>query len=505
MLRSTFRKHHKWFGIVMGFFLIVFCVSGILLNHRHAISGIDVSRGMLPSRYEIKQWNSGLLRGTCRMDDGRVAVYGSAGVFLTDTVASSFVSMNEGLPQGADMRQMRGMAGVSYGAGQKSSHEFFAVSQYGLYRTDGRHRWHHVALPTGEEERLTDVTSRGDTLVVLSRSYAYVATAPYKTFRRVEIPAPSGYDGKVSLFRTVWLLHSGELFGTVGVIIVDVISVILIIICVTGLAFWLTAKISVRQSLKRLKGRALKTLLSWHDIIGRKTIFLTLLICVTGWMLRPPMMIPLALSRVPAVPGTIQHSCNAWNDRLRMVRYDEAAGDWMVSTSEGFFSLGKDIQHPVPQQISEAPPVSVMGLNVWQREKEGGKWLCGSFSGMFVWDRQTSTSTDYFTHQPAPKSAGAPFGKTAVSGFTDDIIVGGRHDGIVVEYDKGTSLLPQPSWMNRLPMSLWNVALEAHSGRLFIGNIATYVFVLVMGMAAVWSLITGLKIGRKPKKNSKRK
>ena len=247
----------------------------------------------------------------------------------------------------------------------------------------------------------------------------------------MEIPAPSGYDGKVSLFRTVWLLHSGELFGTVGVIIVDVISVILIIICVTGLAFWLTAKISVRQSLKRLKGRALKTLLSWHDIIGRKTIVLTLLICVTGWMLRPPMMIPLALSRVPAVPGTIQHSCNAWNDRLRMVRYDEAAGDWMVSTSEGFFSLGKDIQHPVPQQISEAPPVSVMGLNVWQREKEGGKWLCGSFSGMFVWDRQTSTSTDYFTHQPAPKSAGAPFGKTAVSGFTDDIIVGGRHDGIV--------------------------------------------------------------------------
>jgi hypothetical protein len=197
----------------MGFFLIVFCVSGILLNHRHAISGIDVSRGMLPSRYEIKQWNSGLLRGTCRMDDGRVAVYGSAGVFLTDTVASSFVSMNEGLPQGADMRQIRGMAGVSYGAGQKSSHEFFAVSQYGLYRTDGRHRWHHVALPTGEEERLTDVTSRGDTLVVLSRSYAYVATAPYKTFRRVEIPAPSGYDGKVSLFRTVWLFHSGELFG----------------------------------------------------------------------------------------------------------------------------------------------------------------------------------------------------------------------------------------------------------------------------------------------------
>lgn len=108
------------------------------------------------------------------------------------------------------------MAGVSYGAGQKSSHEFFAVSQYGLYRTDGRHRWHHVALPTGEEERLTDVTSRGDTLVVLSRSYAYVATAPYRTFRMVEIPAPSGYDGKVSLFRTVWLLHSGELFGTIG-------------------------------------------------------------------------------------------------------------------------------------------------------------------------------------------------------------------------------------------------------------------------------------------------
>ncbi len=35
--------------------------------------------------------------------------------------------------------------------------------------------------------------------------------------------------------------------------------------------------------------------------------------------------------------------------------------------------------------------------------------------------------------------------------------------------------------MNQLPMSLWNVALEAHSGRIFIGSIATYIFIFVMG------------------------
>lgn len=34
MKKGTWRKQHKWLGIGLSFFMLMFCVSGILLNHR---------------------------------------------------------------------------------------------------------------------------------------------------------------------------------------------------------------------------------------------------------------------------------------------------------------------------------------------------------------------------------------------------------------------------------------------------------------------------------------
>lgn len=74
---------------------------------------------------------------------------------------------------------------------------------------------------------------------------------------------------------------------------------------------------------------------------------------------------------------------------------------------------------------------------------------------------------------------------------------------VIAEYNEGTDFAPQPAYMNQLPMSLWNVALEAHSGRIFIGSIATYIFIFVMGILAVWCLWSGYVI-RLVKKNKKK-
>ena len=64
MKKGTWRKQHKWLGIGLSFFMLMFCVSGILLNHRSLIKEVNVSRKYLPSRYEFRNWNGGLLRGT---------------------------------------------------------------------------------------------------------------------------------------------------------------------------------------------------------------------------------------------------------------------------------------------------------------------------------------------------------------------------------------------------------------------------------------------------------
>ena len=46
----------------MTLFVLLFCVSGILLNHRSLIKNVNVSRKYLPGRYEYHDWNGGLLR-----------------------------------------------------------------------------------------------------------------------------------------------------------------------------------------------------------------------------------------------------------------------------------------------------------------------------------------------------------------------------------------------------------------------------------------------------------
>lgn len=468
----------------MAFFMLMFCLSGILLNHRSLISHVDVSRKYLPSRYEFKNWNGGLLRGTLPIDSLQLLLYGNGGIWLTNSKASYFKDFNEGLPSGADFRQIRNV--VKIAAKQSSPNDsvdpcepdniIFALSPFALYRYGLHGAWHEVRMPLAEDEKLTDVACHGDTLVVLSREFVYTSLPPYTSFSRLQLQAPSGYDAHVSLFRTIWLLHSGELFGTPGKLFVDCIALALVMLCLTGLVFWLRPKHKL----------LLKHSLLLHDRLGRYTIVLTLLIALTGWCLRPPVMIALVMGKTPAMPGTTLHSPNPWHDKLRMLSYDEACHDWLLSTSEGFYSMSLD--GGVVRKISSAPPVSVMGLNVLQKDKSG-KWLCGSFSGLFVWDRRHATSIDYFTHKPAPKTSGPPFGKKAIAGMSQDFQV-----PVVAEYYEGTSFAPQPATMNHLPMSLWNVALEVHSGRLFIGSIATYVFIFVMGLLALWCLWSGYSV-----------
>ena len=71
----------------------------------------------------------------------------------------------------------------------------------------------------------------------------------------------------------------------------------------------------------------------------------------TGWALRPPLMILLATNSTKPLPGTTLDNDNPWNDKLRMIRYDEQAHDWLISTSEvsTLLKISLPSQHLSPQ------------------------------------------------------------------------------------------------------------------------------------------------------------
>lgn len=48
-----FRKQHKWIGIVVCLSILLFCISGIILNHRKAFGNVNVPRRVPSAAYAI--------------------------------------------------------------------------------------------------------------------------------------------------------------------------------------------------------------------------------------------------------------------------------------------------------------------------------------------------------------------------------------------------------------------------------------------------------------------
>jgi len=87
--------------------------------------------------------------------------------------------------------------------------------------------------------------------------------------------------------------------------------------------------------------------------------------------------------------------------------------------------------------------------------------------------------------------SGPPIGANAVAGYSNDFKVG----ALVADYNVGTDRLPMPQWMQTLPMSLRNVALEVHTGRIYTFLSLLQVFyVFLIGLSVMWCLWSGWKL-----------
>ena len=71
-MKNFWKKYHKWVGLFFSFFILMFCFSGIVLNHRTLFSKAEVSRNWMPESYHYKNWNNGIIKGTLRLPDGKI-------------------------------------------------------------------------------------------------------------------------------------------------------------------------------------------------------------------------------------------------------------------------------------------------------------------------------------------------------------------------------------------------------------------------------------------------
>lgn len=543
----TWKKYHRWLGLVLSVFMLVFCVSGIILNHREVFSGCEVSRKWLPASYYIKNFNNGVVKGTVVKKSAAhslssencdsVLAYGCAGVFLTDSRLSTWQDFNAGLPESIDERNVRHVVKAKDGS-------LWCAALRDVYRYDeNSHRWKKVELP-GNEERIMDVALAKDsmTVVALTRSRVFtivpfvqygeivkIGKSSSETYR-VEskiIPAPKKYEPKTTLFKLVWHLHSGEFFGLPGKLVVDAIALVLIVLSITGILLFIlpygirrAKKLAAKARMKRL-GKQFAWNMKWHNKIGYVTIVLTLWIAITGMCLRPPLMVPLVLSKLPQAVG---EDGNVWQDKLRAIRWDAVQGDWLVSTSEGFLRVDEDFsQAPKMLPDDECPKLSPMGVTVWESDGKGG-WIVGSFRGIYRWNpvnHSLNQILDYFTGKPSEETSMIPISDNLVCGYSEDFLGGkplvfdfakgvenAKGQAVALCNDEPKTSRNEESMSDLIcetaPMSLWNVALELHVGRCyfpFLGPLSD-LFVFLSGLLITLVLLSGYIISHRRRKKA---
>ena len=543
----TWKKYHRWLGLVLSVFMLVFCVSGIILNHREVFSGCEVSRKWLPASYHIKNFNNGVVKGTVVKKSAAhslssencdsVLAYGCAGVFLTDSRLSTWQDFNAGLPESIDERNVRHVVKAKNGS-------LWCAALRDVYRYDeNSHRWKKVELP-GNEERIMDVALAKDSMTVValtrSRVFTIVPFVQYGEIVKIGksssetywveskiIPAPKKYEPKTTLFKLVWHLHSGEFFGLPGKLVVDAIALVLIVLSITGILLFIlpygirrAKKLAAKARMKRL-GKQFAWNMKWHNKIGYVTIVLTLWIAITGMCLRPPLMVPLVLSKLPQAVG---EDGNVWQDKLRAIRWDAVQGDWLVSTSEGFLRVDEDFsQAPKMLPDDECPKLSPMGVTVWESDGKGG-WIVGSFRGIYRWNpvnHSLNQILDYFTGKPSEETSMIPISDNLVCGYSEDFLGGkplvfdfakgvedAKGQAVALCNDEPKTSRNEESMSDLIcetaPMSLWNVALELHVGRCyspFLGPLSD-LFVFLSGLLITLVLLSGYIISHRRRKKA---
>lgn len=490
-----FKKYHKWLGLFFALFLIIYSLSGIVLNHRDLLSGTNVSRKLMPKSYTFNNWNLGALRGSQKIGQDSILVYGNMGIWLADGNLENLKDFNRGLPKGMDNRKIfkiyKSHSGQIYMAGLRGAYQWNDVDQI----------WQKLSIET-EDERFVDITEKHGEIIFLSRSYLFISkeSGILKNFKKVQLKNPKDYDNKIGLFKTLWFIHSGEIYGHWGKLLVDLLGIVFILLSVGGIVyFFMPGKIKKTyqkgDSVKQLKGFH-KWNLCWHNRLGYWFIFFLLITTITGIFLRPPGLIFIASSKVGKIPYTTLATPNAWFDKLRAIEFDEEGDRFLLLTDELAFELDKNFeQAPITYEFQV--PISIMGVNVLEKITTD-TWLVGSFAGLFEWNPKDQTLFD-FQNQQAYKpveTMGPPIKNSSISGW----VTNAEGHGFYTDYDNGIASINKsaqpprmPEVIQQLPISLWNFALEIHTGRYFSFLLGMFYILIVpiVGFATIFILISG--------------
>lgn len=445
------------------------------------------------------------MKGVLKVGEDSLIFYGGTGVWLSNSTFSDWKPLMEGLPKGADRRKIFDLVKSPNG-------DLFAGTRYGLFQySKNRCYWTKLKL-FEEDEFVTNLEVVGNQIYVLTRDHLYTSRIdiPNLEFSKINLIVPSGGKPSISVFRLFWIIHSGEVLGIPGRLLVDFGGLIMLFLSITGLIYFffpkLIKRIKAKKRLSRMK-RTTRFSYQWHLKVGIYSSIILIVVSFTGMFLRPPFLLFVVNGGITqgSKPNTINEKF--WHDKLRDIKFDNSRKIFLLATSEGIYYSDDNFSSSL-KQFSTEPPISIMGINVFE-VLENGDYLVGSFSGAYRWNPYSGLVADYFTGLPIPKSSGlsSPFGSLAIAGYANV-----SDKDYFFDYDKGVFSAPDSRIMDMpqivkqsSPFPLWNLSQEVHTGRIYSPLISVFYILIVplAGIAMLLITITGVLMRFKKKSGAR--
>ncbi len=478
---------HKYVGLLLILFVGWMSISGIVLNHPDWISGLSVPRWLVPPQYRIHDWSRGALRGAAFSEHNPSLGYigGSQGVWKTVDGGRSFRRQDNGFPTSHVYRQVASLILC-----EQTPARLVAGTRGGLYVCEvGNEVWRHVPLGP-EREPVRKILRVGDELLVFTSSHAYraAATASSMTFQELPLPRANESARSVPLIRLFFDLHSGKIWGLAGQLLFDLAGLLLVFLCVSAFYIWYWPWRQRRRRDVSTVPRAgvYRWLLKYHLKLGIWSAAVLLIIGVTGFFMRPPMLVALAHGSVPAklYPGLLPD--NPWHEDIHNALYDAIDNRILIETRDGFWSAPADFSEPFVEAEFPAP-IFVMGSTVLEPYETGG-FLVGSFSGIFHLERESGAAIDLLAGRDTQDVSRMRPAELMATGYLrtpdGEEFVATHHNGLLpLGSAQRDGRFGMPAAMKqefRLP--LWNFLFELHNGRIFKDVIgAWYALVVPLG------------------------
>lgn len=496
--RSLSVTLHKYFGVAIGFILIYMSISGILLNHPNITGKINTPSFLLPSNMKIKNWSRGAILDGVRVGNDDILFGGKLGILKYNPRKNEIYDDNEGIPKSIYKHK------VNVFLKDSKEKTIYAGLSSGLYhRGFDSDTWSPV-LDIAEDVRA--IFKIKDQVVVITQGKAFIQRNG--RFREADFTMEDEKTNTMSLIKYVFDLHNGKVLGLPGRLVMDIAGLFLIFFSVGGIfmTFFPSFKKIFRISPSGFWGVLLKFSYK-HHIKWCLIIFVPIIIiALTGFFMRPPFVMLLAGKKINTKFHIHHPEADSWNNSIQYITIDSDRETILVFSGGKLYEGKWDFSERF-KRIFKRLPLHPMGPTYFEY-LGGGKYLIGSFSGLFIWNRLEGKFYEYFSNELVEKFSIRKTGPYQINGgmrIGNNFLVLDYHEGILDSSTGKPFLIMPEHFKEKSVFSLWHYLFEIHNGRFSKSFIGKW-YILhnpVVALGTIIVMFTGLQILIKRKKRSK--